>query len=107
MARLSSSSAPVKWDEEGLETAAEMRKKHGRECRRNSTDSNAAGTAPTPMLSLTAPPRRGAGGLRKGGSVPLVSDQFPEVDINNRPISSEVHTSAFICYFEVGVHRQH
>ena len=41
MARLSSSSAPVKWDEEGLETAAEMRKKHGRECRRNSTDSNA------------------------------------------------------------------
>ena len=41
MSRLSPSPAPAKWDEEGLETATEMRKKDRKERRRNSTDSNA------------------------------------------------------------------
>jgi hypothetical protein len=40
MSRLSSSSASIKWDEEGLKTVKEMRRKDREERRRNSTDSN-------------------------------------------------------------------
>jgi hypothetical protein len=40
MSRLSSSSASIKWDEEGLETAKEMRRKDREERRSNSTDPN-------------------------------------------------------------------
>ena len=81
MSRLSSSSAPVKWDEEGLETATEMRKKDRKERRRNSTDSNAVLNGTTEKGS-----RRSAEGRKR----PLVSDLFPEVVINNCPISPEV-----------------
>ena len=83
MSRLSSGSASVKWDEEGLETVKEMRKKDREERRRNSTDSNAVLNDATKRGS-----RRSAEGRRR----PLVSDLFAEVDIKNRPVSPEVQS---------------
>ena len=83
MSRSSSSSASVKWDEEGLETVKEMRKKDREERRRNSTDSNA-------VLNGTA--KKGSRRSAEGRKRPLVSDLFAEVDINNRPISPEVQS---------------
>ena len=80
MSRLSSNSAPVKWDEEGLETATEMRKKDRKEHRRNGTDSNAV---------LRGTTEKGGKRSAEGRKCPLVSDLFPEVDINC-PISPEV-----------------
>ena len=83
MSRSSSSSASVKWDEEGLETVKEMRKKDREERRRNSTDSNA-------VLNGTA--KKGSRRSAEGRKRPLVSDLFAEVDINNRPTSPEVQS---------------
>ena len=83
MSRLSSSSASVKWDEEGLETVKEMRKKDREERRRNSTDSNTV---------LSDATKRGSRRSAEGRKRPLVSDLFPEVEINNRPISPEVQS---------------
>lgn len=83
MSRLSSGSTSVKWDEEGLETVKEMRKKDREERRRNSTDSNAVLNDATKKGS-----RRSAEGRRR----PLVSDLFAEVDIKNRPVSPEVQS---------------
>lgn len=83
MSRLSSGSASVKWDEEGLETVKEIRKKDREERRRNSTDSNAV---------LNGGTKKGSRRSAEGRKRPLVSDLFPEADINNRPISPEVQS---------------
>ena len=83
MSRLSSSSASVKWDEEGLETVKEMRKKDREERRRNSTDSNAI---------LGGATKKGSRRSAEGRKRPLVSDLFAEIGINNRPISPEVQS---------------
>ena len=83
MSRSSSSSASVKWDEEGLETVKEMRKKDREERRRNSTDSNAI---------LNGSNKKGSRRSAEGRRRPLVSDLFPEVEINNRPLSPEVQS---------------
>ena len=83
MSHYPSSSAPVKWDEVGLETATGMRKKDRKERRRNSTDSNAVLNSTTEKGS-----RRSAEGRKR----PLVSDLLPEVDINDFPISLEVQS---------------
>ena len=83
MSRSSSSSASVKWDEEGLETVKEMRKKDREERRRNSTDSNA-------ILNGTA--KKGSRRSAEGRRRPLVSDLFADVNTNDRPISPEVQS---------------
>ena len=83
MSRSSSSSASVKWDEEGLETVKEMRKKDREERRRNSTDSSSV---------LNGTTKKGSRRSAEGRKRPLVSDLFPEVDINNCPISPEVQS---------------
>jgi serine/arginine repetitive matrix protein 2 len=83
MSRLSSSSASVKWDEEGLETVKEMRKKDREERRRNSTDSNAV---------LNDATKKGSRRSAEGRKRPLVSDLFAELDINSRPTSPEVQS---------------
>ena len=83
MSRSSSSCASVKWDEEGLETVKEMRKKDREERRRNSTDSNAV---------LNGATKKGSRRSAEGRKRPLVSDLFAEVDINNRPTSPEVQS---------------
>jgi len=79
--RSSSGSASVKWDEEGLETVKEMRKKDREERRRNSADSNAV---------LYGTTKKGSKSSAEGRKRPLVSDLFPEVDANSRPTSPEV-----------------
>ena len=83
MSRSSSSSASVKWDEEGLETVKEMRKKDREERRRNSTDSNAV---------LNDATKKGSRRSAEGRKRPLVSDLFAEVEICNRPISPEAQS---------------
>ena len=83
MSRSSSSSASVKWDEEGLETVKKMRKKDREERRRNSTDSNAV---------LTDATKKGSRRSAEGRKRPLVSDLFAEVEIDNRPTSPEVQS---------------
>ena len=83
MSRSSSSSASVKWDEEGLETVKEMRKKDREERRRNSTDSNA-------ILNGTA--KKGSRRSAEGRKRPLVSDLFADVNTNDRPVSPEVQS---------------
>lgn len=83
MSRSSSSSASVKWDEEGLETVKEMRKKDREERRRNSTDSN---------LVLNGTAKKGSRRSAEGRKRPLVSDLFAEVDISSRPTSPEVQS---------------
>ena len=83
MSRSSSSSASVRWDEEGLETVKEMRRKDREERRRNSTDSNAV---------LNDATKKGSRRSAEGRKRPLVSDLFPEVEINNRPLSPEVQS---------------
>jgi len=83
MSRSSSSSASVKWDEEGLETVKEMRKKDREERRRNSTDSNTV---------LNGTTKKGSRRSAEGRKRPLVSDLFAEIDINSRPTSPEVQS---------------
>ena len=83
VSRSSSGSVSVKWDEEGLETVKEMRRKDREERRRNSADSNA-------VLNGTA--KKGSRRSAEGRKRPLVSDLFTEVDINNRPTSPSVHS---------------
>jgi hypothetical protein len=83
MSRSSSSSASVKWDEGGLETVKEMRKKDREERRRNSTDSNAV---------LNDATKKGSRRSAEGRKRPLVSDLFAEVDISSRPTSPEVQS---------------
>lgn len=83
MSRSSSSSASVKWDEEGLETVKEMRKKDREERRRNSTDSNAV---------LNEATKKGSRRSAEGRKRPLVSDLFAEVDIGSCHRSPEVQS---------------
>lgn len=83
MSRSSSSSASVKWDEEGLETVKEMRRKDREERRRNSTDSSAV---------LNDATKKGSRRSAEGRKRPLVSDLFAEVDISSRPTSPEVQS---------------
>ena len=83
MSRSSSSSASVKWDEEGLETVKEMRKKDREERRRNSTDSNTV---------LNGTTKKGSRRSAEGRKRPLVTDLFAEADINTRPTSPEVQS---------------
>jgi serine/arginine repetitive matrix protein 2 len=83
MSRLSSSSASIKWDEEGLETVKEMRRKDREERRRNSTDSNTV---------LSDAVKKGSRRSAEGRRRPLVSDLFAEVGISNRPTSPEVQS---------------
>lgn len=83
ISRLSSGSASVKWDEDGLETVKEMRKKDREERRRNSTDSNAV---------LNDATKKGSRRSAEGRKRPLVSDLFAEVSISSRPTSVEVQS---------------
>ena len=83
MSRSSSSSASVKWDEDGLETVREMRKKDREERRRNSTDSNTV---------LNGTSKKGSRRSAEGRKRPLVSDLFQAVDTNGRPTSPEVQS---------------
>jgi len=81
--RSSSNSASVKWDEEGLETVKEMRKKDREERRRNSIDSN---------VVLNGATKKGSKRSTEGRKRPLVSDLFQAVDTNGRPTSPEVQS---------------
>ena len=83
ISRSSSSSASIKWDEEGLETVKEIRRKDREERRRNSTDSNTV---------LNDAVKKGSRRSAEGRKRPLVSDLFAEVGISDRPTSPEVQS---------------
>ena len=83
ISRLSSGSASVKWDEDGLETVKEMRKKDREERRRNSTDSNAV---------LNDATKKGSRRSAEGRKRPLVSDLFAEVNVSDRPTDPEAQS---------------
>ena len=91
MSRSSSSSASVKWDEEGLEMAKEMRKKDREGRRRNSTDFNA-------VLNGTA--KKGSRRSAEGRKRPLVSDLFADV-------YPPRFSPTFICRLQGGPDCQH
>ena len=85
MSRSSSSSASVKWDEEGLETVKEMRRKDREERRRGSTDSNAV---------LNDATKKGSRRSAEGRKRPLVSDLFAEAGFCSRPTSPEAQSQS-------------